>query len=137
MNAQYKKISFALLLVIAVGSSCKKNFVDPGKPTDANVFSSPKTMTSVAVGLQRVYSLGRAASLYNRVVIDAFTTYQYNILNQGNTAEYQLYLGAAAVDGTNTIIAALWTSSNKVLYDAQQIFNNMDQVVTDKSYASG
>jgi hypothetical protein len=137
MKAQYKKISFALILVIAVGASCKKNFVDPGRPTDANVFSSPKTMTSVAVGLQRVYSASRAGSLYNRVVMDAFTTYQYNILNQGNTAEYQLFLGGPAVDGTNTIIAAMWTTSNKVLYDAQQIFDNIDKVVTDKSYASG
>lgn len=137
MNAQYKKISFAVLLVLAIGTSCKKNYIDPGKPTDANVFSSPKTMTSVAVGLQRVYSYSRVGALYNRVVLDAFSTYQYNILNQGNTAEYQLFLGGPAVDGTNTIIAALWTTDNKVLYDAQQIFDNIDKVVTDKSYASG
>jgi hypothetical protein len=137
MNAQYKKVILALLLATVIGTSCNKNYIDPGKPTDANVFSSPKTMTSVAVGLQRVYSLGRLGSVYNKVVLDAFTTYQYNILNQGNTAEYQLFLGGPAVDGTNTIIAAMWTTSNKVLYDAQQIFDNLDKVVTDKAYASG
>jgi hypothetical protein len=137
MNRQYIKIALASILAVAVGTSCKKNYSDPGNPTAENVFSSPKTMTSVAVGIQRVYSLGRAGSLYNRVVMDAFTTYQYNILNQGNTAEYQLFLGGPAVDGNNTIIAALWTSSNKVLYDAQQILDNLDRVVTDKAYASG
>jgi hypothetical protein len=31
----------------------------------------------------------------------------------------------------------MWTTSNKVLYDAQQIFDNLDKVVTDKAYASG
>jgi len=137
MNHQYKKILLVATLAVAIGTSCKKNYTDPGRPTAENVFSSPKTMTSVAVGIQRVYSLGRAGSLYNRVVVDAFSTYQYNILNQGNTAEYQLFLGGPAVDGNNTIIAALWTSSNKVLYDAQQIFDNLDKVVTDKAYASG
>ena len=137
MNRQYKKIALIIILAGGIGTSCKKNYSDPGRPTAENVFSSPRTMTSVAVGLQRVYSLGRAGSLYNRVVVDAFTTYQYNILNQGNTAEYQLFLGGPAVDGNNTIIAALWTSSNKVLFDAQQILDNLDRVVADKAYASG
>jgi hypothetical protein len=137
MNRQHKRIFSVLLLGVLVGTSCKKTYVDPQRATEDKVFNSTKGLTGVAVGIQRVFSLGRAGSLYNRVVMDAFTTYQYNILNQGNTAEYQLFLGGNSIDGTNTIIAALWTSNNKVLYDAQQVLDNIDRVVVDKSYASG
>jgi len=131
------KIAPVLFLAVLIGISCKKNYQDPSRATQDKVFSSPKGLTGVAVGLQRVYTLGRASSLYNKLVSDAFVTYQFNILNQGNTSEYQLYLGAGSVDGTNTIIAGLWTSSNKILYDAEQVLSNVDKVVSDKTYASG
>jgi len=137
MNRQYKKLALVFILAAITGVACKKNYQDPSRATEDKVFSSPKGLTGVAVGLQRVYTLGRASSTYNKITSDAFITYQFNILNQGNTAEYQLYLGGGSVDGTNTIIAGLWTSSNKILYDAGQILSNVDAVVTDKAYASG
>ena len=137
MNRLNIKIAPVLFLAVLIGISCKKNYQDPSRATQDKVFSSPKGLTGVAVGLQRVYTLGRASSLYNKLVSDAFVTYQFNILNQGNTSEYQLYLGAGSVDGTNTIIAGLWTSSNKILYDAEQVLSNVDKVVSDKTYASG
>jgi hypothetical protein len=93
-------------------------------------------MTGVAVGLQRAYTAGRASSLYNRVSMDGLLTNQLIVLNQGNTSEYQLQLGGGSVDGTNTILAGLWTSSNKIIYDADNVINGAN-TLGDKSYASG
>src|SRR5688572_8815999 len=102
---------FAFFVLGSIG--CKKDYINPSAATDQQVFSSARGLTGVATGLQRVYSAGRASSLYNVVTADAFLTNQVSILNQGNTAEYQLFLGAGSVDGTNTILGGLWTSSNK------------------------
>jgi starch-binding outer membrane protein, SusD/RagB family len=124
----------AALLLTAPG--CKKDFLDPGRTLEDQVFSSAKALTGVAVGLQRVYTAGRASSLYNLVTADAFVTNQATILNQGNTAEYQLFLGGGQVDGTNTILAGLWTSSNKIIYDADLVISNSEKL-GDKGYAAG
>jgi hypothetical protein len=70
------------------------------------------------------------------VTADAFLTNQVSILNQGNTAEYQLFLGAGSIDGTNTILGGLWTSSNKIIYDANLVITNA-ATLSDKAFASG
>jgi hypothetical protein len=125
-----------LSLIILTDSSCKKDFVNPGAATDQQVFSSPQGLTGAAVGLQRVYTAGRGSSLYNRIALDGLLTNQLIVLNQGNTAEYQLQLGAGSVDGTNTILGGLFTTSNKIIYDADKIINNAVGL-SDKGYASG
>jgi hypothetical protein len=59
------------------------------------------------------------------------------VLNQGNTNEYQLQFGSLpAVDATNTLSAGLWTSSNKIIYDANNVITGA-QKLGDKNYASG
>jgi hypothetical protein len=75
----------------------------------------------VAIGLQRIYTAGRASSLYNRIALNGLLTNELVVLNQGNTSEFQLQQGAAAVDGTNTILGGLWTSSNKIIFDADAV----------------
>lgn len=138
MNKYIIKNPLSLLLPIFLAGAigCKKNYVNPGAPTEDQVFSSPKGLTGVATGLQRVYSASRASSLYNLITADAFITNQVSILNQGNTAEYQLFLGSGSVDGTNTILAGLWTSSNKIIYDADLVITNAE-TLADKPFASG
>jgi hypothetical protein len=126
----------SLALMLVSGSSCKKDFVNPGAATDAQVFSSPQGLTGVAVGLQRVYTAGRGSSLYNRISIDGLVTNQLLVLNQGNTSEYQLQLGAGSVDGTNTMLGGLWTTSNKIVYDADKVIAGAE-ALGDKAYASG
>ncbi len=116
--------------------SCKKNYVNPNAATDQQVFSSPQGLTGVAIGLQRVYTAGRASSLYNRVTINGLLTNELTVLNQGNTGEYQLQLGSGSVDGTNTLMSGLWTSSNKIIYDADNVISGA-QDLADKGYASG
>ena len=79
-----------LTLLMLSGTSCKKDFVNPGAATDQQVFSSPQGLTGVAIGLQRVYTAGRGSSLYNKVALDGLLTGQLLVVNQGNTSEYQL-----------------------------------------------
>ena len=123
----------AILLFI---SSCKKNYVNPNAATAEQVFSSPQGLTGVAIGLQRVYTAGRASSLYNRVTINGLVTKELIVLNQGNTGEYQLSLGGGSVDGTNSLMSGLWTSSNKIIYEADKVINGANGLA-DKGYASG
>lgn len=138
MKKQFIKITFYGLSAIALlfQSSCKKDYVNPNAATGQQVFSSPQGLTGVASGLQRVYTAGRASNLYNRVNINGLLTSEMSVLNQGNTGEYQLQQGGGSVDGTNTLDAGLWTSSNKIIYDANNVIAGA-QGLADKGYASG
>lgn len=133
-------ISKFLVILVSLGiiltTSCKKDFSDPSKAPEDQVFTSAAGITGVSVGLQRVYSLGRASSLYNIITANALTTREVFLLNQGNLPEAQLSNGGTSVDGTNTILAGLWTSSNKIVYDANRVLQ-ATSVVSDKNYASG
>jgi hypothetical protein len=124
-------------LVLLFQESCKKDYLNPNAAPDQLAFSSAQGMTGVAVGLQRVYTAGRASSLYNRVTINGLLTNEMTVLNQGNTGEYQLQLGSLpSVDGTNTLLGGLWTTSNKIIYDAERVIAAA-QTLGDKNYASG
>ena len=128
---------FGLLGVLLLsGTSCKKDYTNPAAVPEDQAFSSPQAMTGVAIGLQRVYTAGRASNLYNRVTINGLLTGELTVLNQGNTGEYQLQLGGGSVDGTNTLAGGLWTSSNKIIYDADNVITNAANL-GDKGYASG
>jgi starch-binding outer membrane protein, SusD/RagB family len=138
MKMQNIKISTYILLAALViqTTACKKDYTDPSRAAQDKALTTPAGLTGVAVGLQRAYTAGRASSLYNLITVDGMVTRQLVIVNQGNTAEYQLYLGGNQVDGTNTVLASFWTNSNKVIYDANNVLNNAPNLA-DKSYASG
>ena len=133
---KYNRWMMLTLLGILVISSCKKNYTDPNRATSDRVLNSASGLTGVTVGLQRVYSLGRGSALYNVVTANGFITKELKLLNQGNTAEYQLSQGGTAVDGTNTMLAGLWTTSNKIIYDADQVISAAPNL-PDKGIASG
>ena len=82
INRSYYGLIAVMILSIA---ACKKNYVNPNAATEQQVFSSAQGLTGVAVGLQRVYTAGRASSLYNRVSINGLLTTELIVLNQGNT----------------------------------------------------
>lgn len=124
----------AISILLAPG--CKKDFTNPSAVPEEQAFSSAQAMTGVVIGIQRLYTVGRASSLYNRIALDGLLTRQLVVLNQGNTSEYQLQLGGGSVDGTNTILGGLWTTSNKVIYDADNVITSA-ATLGDKGYASG
>ena len=136
MKKQIIKLSIFGIAAVLLFQSCKKDYVNPNAATEEQVFSSPQGLTGVAVGLQRVYTAGRASSLYNRVSINGLVTKELTVLNQGNTGEYQLQLGGGSVDGTNSLMSGLWTSSNKIIYDADKVIEGA-KALSDKGYASG
>ena len=138
MKKQFFKISlYGLSAIVLLFQACKKNYVNPNAATSQQVFSSQQGLTGVAVGLQRVYTAGRASSLYNRVTVNGLLTNEMTVLNQGNTNEYQLQFGSLpTVDATNTLSAGLWTSSNKIIYDASKVISGA-QTLGDKNYSSG
>ena len=136
MKKQIIKLSIFGIAAVLLFQSCKKNYTNPNAATEEQVFSSPQGLTGVAVGLQRVYTAGRASSLYNRVTINGLITKEMSVLNQGNTGEYQLSLGGGSVDGTNTLMSGLWTSSNKIIYEADKVLAGAN-ALSDKNYASG
>ena len=117
-------------------SSCKKDYFDPSKASQDLVFTNAAAMTAVSAGLQRTYSLSRASSLYNIVTINGLVTRELALLNAGNLPEAQLNTGGTTVDGTNTILAGLWTSSNKIISDANNVIRSAGSL-PDKAYVSG
>lgn len=126
---------FALAAVILTTVGCKKEYTDPNNAA-ADRITSATGLTGVAIGVQRAYTAGRASSIYNLITTDGFLTKQLNIINQGNTAEYQFFLGGDRVDPTNTMVLSFWTNSNKVIYDANIVLQYAPEL-GDKGYASG
>lgn len=137
MKNKLKLITIAAFLSAAiVPMGCKKDFTDPNKATEDQVFNSSKGLTGAAVGLQRVYTLGRGSTLYNLVTVNGLTTNELIVVNTGNTGEVQLAAGGNSVDGNNSILTTFWTTCNKVIYDADKVIAGA-KGLSDKNYASG
>jgi hypothetical protein len=138
MKNNFINVSLFSVAIVALITSagCKKDFTDPTKATEDQVFSSAKGLTGVVVGLQRVYTAGRGSSEYNSISINGLITNELFVVNTGNTAEVQLQTGGTAVDPTHTMLATYWTSNNKIVYDADLVLTNAPNLA-DKNYASG
>ncbi|MEO5593727.1 MAG: RagB/SusD family protein [Chitinophagaceae bacterium] len=123
---------FALML-LSVGTGCKKNYSNPNAATSAQVLNSSKGLMGTAIGIQRTYSLNVAPGVSDA---NGLVTAETFLLNAGNTSELQLTTGGAAVDGTNALLGNIWTTANKCIYDANNVINGAAQL-GDKGYASG
>ncbi|SHG97255.1 RagB/SusD family nutrient uptake outer membrane protein [Pedobacter caeni] len=129
------KMGVALSMVLAM-TSCKKDFKDPNGALVADVLKSERGLTGVAVGLQRVYTVGRPGVFFSSITANGFVTNELLLSNAGNIPELQLFTGGSKVDGTNSILTNLWASSNKIIYEADLVISNAANL-PDKSYASG
>jgi len=119
-----------------VQSGCTKDYTDPSRANEDQALNTPRGLTGVAIGLQRVYTLGRGSTLYNLVSINGLTTNELFVVNPGNTAEVQIATGGNAVDGNNSMLTTFWTTCNKVIFDADNVISNAANL-SDKNYASG
>ncbi len=122
--------------MLLFSQGCKKDYANPNAATAEQVFSSPKGLTGVAVGLQRVHTLGRGSNLYNTFTVNGLTTNELIVVNTGNTSEVQLATGGNAVDGNHATLTTFWTNLNKTIYDANNVIANAKNLA-DKNYASG
>ncbi|MEO5649135.1 MAG: hypothetical protein ABIR03_04330 [Ginsengibacter sp.] len=137
MQRYILKHSLIIIGIIAISIiSCKKEYTDPSRATQENVFNSIPGLTGAVVGLQRVFSLSQAGPLYNIVTINGLLTRELFVINQGNINEYKLSLGNKEVDGNNTLITGLWITSNKIIYDADNVIKSSASL-SDKGIASG
>ncbi len=137
MKNQIMKFSLYILASMLLAfSACNKEYTDPSRTFQSDALNSSRSLAGIAVGLQRVYTAGRGSNLYNSVTANGFVTNELVLRNAGNTAELQLSTGGTAVDGTNTVLAGLWTTSNKIIYDADLVIGNAEKL-GDKNYASG
>jgi hypothetical protein len=127
---------FAMAALMLLSVACKKDYTDPNKAAANNAEKSASGLTAIVIGLQKNYTATRAGAIYNRITTDGFLTRQLLIVNQGNTAEYQLYLGGNQVFNTNSIAISFWTTCNKVIFDANTVLSKAPQL-GDQSYASG
>lgn len=127
----------ALLLVATIlQTGCKKDYTDPSRALPDDALTTQRGLTAVVVGLQRVYTLGRGSTLYNKITINGLTTNELIVVNTGNTAEVQLAAGGNTVDGNNTMLTQYWTTCNKTIFDADNVLLNAPSL-PDKNYASG
>ncbi|KQM78336.1 RagB/SusD family protein [Pedobacter sp. Leaf216] len=124
-----------LLLTLCL-ASCTKEYQDPSRAKTDVALGTQQGLTAVAIGLQRVYTLTRTGVMFNSVAANGFVTNELRLLNSGNIPELQLSTGGSTVDGTNTILFNLWTSANKIIYDADLVIANANNL-GDKGYASG
>ena len=134
MNVTIKIV--ASLVLLAGMASCKKDFTNPNAPTQEETFSSDRAATAVAAGLQRQYSTTAVSPLYAMVNANGFVTNELILRNAGNIPELQLSTGGSAVDATNTVLANIWTRSNKIIWDADNVMRYAAGLA-DKSYSSG
>src|SRR4051812_39035339 len=132
---QYFTILFGISF-LAFLASCKKDFSNPNAATQEETFASDRAATAVAVGLQRVYSTTAASSLYALIDANGFVTNELLLRNAGNTGELQLSTGGSAVDGTNSVLINVWTKSNKIIFDANNVLGFANKLA-DKNYSSG
>jgi starch-binding outer membrane protein, SusD/RagB family len=134
MNFKIKII--ACLFLLGGMASCKKDFSNPNAPTLEETFSSDRAATAVAAGLQRQYSTTAVSPLYALVNANGFVTNELILRNAGNIPELQLSTGGNAVDATNTVLANIWSRSNKMIWDADNVIRYAS-ALSDKSYSSG
>lgn len=136
-NLKSKYIGYAFLLTtFTFLTACKKEYLNPNAATANDVLTSAKGLTGVTVGLQKNYSTTRAGLLYAAITVNGLTTNELISINTGNTNEERLVAGGVQVDGTNTVLLNVWTASNKIIYDADNVINNAVNLA-DKNYAAG
>lgn len=135
-NNTSKYIICLMLAGTVLSSSCTKEYQDPSRAKTDVALNTQQGLTAVAIGLQRVYTLGRTGVMFNSIAANGFVSNEFSLLNSGNIPELQLSTGGNAVDGTNTILFNLWTSANKIIYDADLVIANAANL-GDKGYASG
>jgi len=135
MKSKLFNIPVLAVAIALTTGSCVKDYVDPGRATEDQLVKDVKGLTGAATGLQRAYSVDRT-NLYNRVTASGFLSNELFLLNQGNTAEFQLSVGGDELDGRNTLLAGLWSRSNKIIRDADLIISSARDL-SDQSVAGG
>jgi len=136
MNKHLKHIAAAGLVTALLATGCKKDYENPNAATADQVYSSPKGLMGVSIGLQRLYTLGQGSTVYGLNTATGFVTNEVSLRNAGNIPELQFSTGGSAVDPTNNVLANIWSNANKIIYDANLVQASA-RGLGDRGYASG
>ena len=132
-----KKItSYIVASILLFTASCTKEYIDPQKAKEETALTSLRGLTGITVGLQRTYSSSRTGLIFNSIATNGFVSNELVLRNAGNIPELQLSTGGSTIDGTNAILNQLWINGNKIIYDANLVITNSENL-GDKNYASG
>ena len=132
-----KKItSYIVASILLFTASCTKEYTDPQKAKEETALTSLRGLTGITVGLQRTYSSSRTGLIFNSIATNGFVSNELVLRNAGNIPELQLSTGGSTIDGTNAILNQLWINGNKIIYDANLVITNSENL-GDKNYASG
>ncbi|NIG53086.1 RagB/SusD family nutrient uptake outer membrane protein [Chitinophaga sp. Cy-1792] len=129
-------ITLSLIGALVLGA-CSKNFTDPSGPSSTQVFQTRVALTDAAVGLQAWYVKDRGGLIYNTVCAGSLLTGETYVTNSGNTDEAQLAAGGGNVLNTNVVVGNLWSVTNKIIFDANNILAATPTVVPTAADASG
>jgi hypothetical protein len=136
-NSRSKYIRYIFFFTIAVSLvACKKEYLNPNGAVSSDVLLSARGLTGITVGLQKNFSTTRAGLLYAAITVNGITTNELISVNTGNNNEDRLMSGGVLVDGANSVLLNVWTSSNKIIFDADNVINNAANLA-DKGLASG
>ena len=136
-NSISKYIRYVFFFAMGVSMlACKKEYLNPNGAVADDVLLSTRGLTGITVGLQKNFSTTRAGLLYAATTVNGITTNELISVNTGNTNEDRLMTGGVQVDGTNSVLLNVWTSSNKIIFDADNVINNAAKLA-DKGLASG
>lgn len=122
-----------LSAILLTTAGCKKDFNNPNAATSEQVIASAKGMAGIVVAMQRNYAANVA---YGMSDATGLITNETVLRNAGNTSELQFSTGGVAVDGTNALLGNVWSSANKIIYDANNVINAAAGL-SDKGFASG
>ncbi len=123
-----KKIILLFLLIGYCFTSCDKEYLDPTKPSQKDVFTTREGLIGAANGLQSKWSIGRQSSVYTTITATGFTTNELRLLNAGNADEAELLAGGTSVSSKNGVINNLWSQSLIINSEAQKIVDNINVI---------
>lgn len=134
-----KNISIFILLLTTTLVGCKREYLNPNQPTDAEVFSSVDGLTRAIVGLKNRYAVNTLAPsvVYQAISASALSTREAVVLNAGNADLAQVENGLNNLAPNNGVITSLWTTANVVSSEAQKIIDGSQTVTAEQGVKNG
>jgi hypothetical protein len=116
-------------------TACNKEYSNPSSAREEVVVADLNGLYALCNGLPFRFSAGRASAVYSYLTADALTTKQWTVLNVGNTAEQDIFVGGGNIAPNNSVITRLFEQCNLVNANADLILNNIDKIsgVNDKA----
>jgi hypothetical protein len=128
-----------IILLFIIGfcfTSCDKEYLDPTKPSEEDVFTTRAGLIGATNGLQSKWSIGRQSPVYTTITGSGFTTNELRLLNAGNADEAELLAGGISVSSKNGVINNLWSQSLVINSEAQKVLDNINIISIPSEKAS-